>query len=162
MRLYVSTKCTCDYNKDGYIRFAYRFAWHGCGSYDANKTTVIYRLKDGKKVEEIPASAADLKGLNLVKGIWYMIDSEQDKSKVEFSGKTIKYYCSDSSTVNWSAAIDEVIKTDYGYYFKVDLGLNIYIGYQLRLTDTNTLIYVGKGNPYSSEGLNKEASLSRN
>ena len=68
MRLYVSTKCTCDYNKDGYIRFAYRFAWHGCGSYDANKTTVIYRLKDGKRVSSIPASATDKKALNLVKG----------------------------------------------------------------------------------------------
>ena len=157
-----NTKCKETYNKDGYVRFVYYFTWHGCGTGNENGTAVIYRLKDGKKVEEIPASAADLKGLNLVKGTWYMTDSEQDKSKVEFSGKTIKYYCSDSSTVNWSAAIDEVIKTDYGYYFKVDFGLNIYIGYQLRLTDTNTLIYVGIGDPYSSEGLNKEASLSRN
>lgn len=160
--LFANTKCKETYNKDGYVRFVYYFTWHGCGTGNENGTAVIYRLKDGKKVEEIPASAADLKGLNLVKGIWYMTDSEQNKSKVEFSGKTIKYYCSDSSTVNWSAAIDEVIKTDYGYYFKVDFGLNIYIGYQLRLTDTNTLIYVGIGDPYSSEGLNKEASLSRN
>ncbi len=160
--LFANTKCKETYNKDGYVRFVYYFTWHGCGTGSESGTAVIYRLKDGKKVEEIPASAADLKGLNLVKGTWYMTDSEQDKSKVEFSGKTIKYYCSDSSTVNWSAAIDEVIKTDYGYYFKVDLGLNIYIGYQLRLTDTNTLIYVGIGDPYSSEGLNKEASLSRN
>ena len=122
--LFANTKCKETYNTDGYVRFVYYFTWHGCGTGNDIGNAVVYRLKDGKKVEEIPASAADLKGLNLVKGTWYMTDSEQDKSKVEFSGKTIKYYCSDSSTVNWSAAIDEVIKTDYGYYFKVDLGLN--------------------------------------
>ena len=79
-----------DDKKDGYVRFVYYFTWHGCGTGNENGTAVIYRLKDGKKVEEIPVSAADLKGLNLVKGTWYMTDSEQDKSKVEFSGKTIK------------------------------------------------------------------------
>lgn len=158
MRLYVSTKCTCDYNKDGYIRFAYRFAWHGCGSYDANKATVIYRLKDGKRVSSIPASATDKKALNLVKGIWYTPDGD----KVVFSGKEVNYYFSDSENEPyWIFDIDEIIKTSYGYYFKIELSHNCYFGYRLNLKDTSSMTRIGNGNPYSSAGYVKSSSLSR-
>ena len=158
MRLYVSTKCTCDYNKDGYIRFAYRFAWHGCGSYDANKTTVIYRLKDGKRVSSIPASATDKKALNLVKGTWYTPDGD----KVVFSGQKVNYYFSDSENEPyWIFDIDEIIKTSYGYYFKIELSHNCYFGYRLNLKDTRSMTRIGNGNPYSSAGYVKSSSLSR-
>lgn len=159
--LFVNTKCTETYNKSGYVRFAYSFTWHGCGSAESNRTTVIYRLKDGKKVSKIPASGEDLKGLNLIKGTWYTSDSSQYAQKVEISGKTIKYYFSDSSEADWSGEIDEVTRTNYGYYFKIDFGYNCYLWYQLRLSDQNTLLSVGNGDPYSSEGLDKGASLFR-
>lgn len=49
--LFVKTKCTENYNKNGYIRFVYSFSWHGCGSAESNQTTLIYRLKDGNIVK---------------------------------------------------------------------------------------------------------------
>lgn len=39
--LFVKTKCTENYNKNGYIRFVYSFSWHGCGSAESNQTTLI-------------------------------------------------------------------------------------------------------------------------
>ena len=41
--------------QNGYIRFVYSFSWHGCGSAESNQTTLIYRLKDGKKVTKVLA-----------------------------------------------------------------------------------------------------------
>ena len=158
LKLFANMKCTVDYNKDGYIRFAYRFAWHGCSSYDATKTTVIYRLKDGKKVSKIPISAADKSALNLIKGTWYSPDGD----RVVFSGKKANYYfSSDSTEPDWTFDIDAITKTDYGYYFKIDMGQNIYFGYRLSKNDTSSLTYIGKGKPYSTAGYVKSSSLSR-
>lgn len=159
--LFVNTKCTETYNKNGYVRFVYGFTWHGCGSAEGNRTTVIYRLKDGKKVSKVPASSVDLKALELIKGIWYTSESEEYPQKVEISGKIIKYYYSDSAEADWTGKIDEIIKTNYGYYFKVDFGYDCYLGYQLRLTDQKTLLCVGLGDAYSSEGIDKSSSLFR-
>ncbi len=159
--LFVNTKCTENYNKNGYIRFVYNFSWHGCGSEECNRTTVIYRLKDGKKVTKIPISTTDAKALNLIKGTWYTAESENYPQKVTISGKTIRYYFSASSDSDWTGEIDEITRTNYGYYFKIDFGYNCYLGYQLRLTDKNTLVSVGNGDPYSSAGLVKSSSLSR-
>lgn len=159
--LFVKTKCMENYNKNGYIRFVYSFSWHGCGSAESNQTTLIYRLKDGKKVTKVPISSADAKALNLIKGTWYTPEADEYPQKVTVSGKTIRYYFSDSSEPAWSGEIDEITQTNYGYYFKIDFGYNCYLGYQLRLTDQNTLVSVGKGDPYSSEGLDKNSSLSR-
>ena len=159
--LFVNTKCTETYNKDGYVRFVYNFSWHGCGSEECNGTTVIYRLEDGKKVTKIPISTTDAKALNLIKGTWYTAESEDYPQKVTISGKTIRYYFSASSDSDWTGEIDEITRTNYGYYFKIDFGYNCYLGYQLRLTDKNTLVSVGNGDPYSSAGLDKSSSLSR-
>lgn len=133
--LFVKTKCTENYNKNGYIRFVYSFSWHGCGSAESNQTTLIYRLKDGKKVTKVPISSADAKALNLIKGTWYTPEADEYPQKVTISGKTIRYYFSDSSEPAWSGEIDEITQTNYGYYFKIDFGYNCYLGYQLRLTD---------------------------
>lgn len=159
--LFVNTKCTETYNKDGYVRFVYNFSWHGCGSEECNGTAVIYRLKDGKKVTKVPISKTDAKALNLIKGTWYTAESKDYPQKVVVSGKTIRYYFSDTSDADWTGEIDEITRTNYGYYFKIDFGYNCYLGYQLRLTDSNTLVCVGNGDPYSSEGLDKSSSLSR-
>lgn len=157
--LYASTKCTSEYNKNGYISFTYRFAWHRCRSYDSNKETVIYRLKDGKKVSSIPATAMEKQALNLLRGTWCTADGDL----VTFSGKEVSYYFSASLAGEpfWVFTIDEITKTNYGYYFKIDMGYNCYFGYQLRLKDKNTLVRIGNGKPYSSAGYSKANSLTR-
>lgn len=158
LKLFADTKCTVDYNKDGYIRFAYRFGWHGCSSYDTNKTTVIYRLKDGKKVSKIPVSVTDKAALNLIKGTWYTPDGE----RVVFSGKKADYYfSSDSTEPDWTFDIYEITRTNYGYYFKIDMGQNIYFGYRLNKNDTASLIRMGNGKPYSTAGYVESATLSK-
>ena len=57
--------------------------------------------------------------------------------------------------------IDEIIKTSYGYYFKIELSHNCYFGYRLNLKDTSSMTRIGNGNPYSSAGYVKSSSLSR-
>lgn len=159
-KLFVNTKCKETYNKNGYVRFVYSFTWHGCGT-SGNGTTVTYRLKDGKKVSKVPASSEDLKALNLIKGTWYTSESESYPQRVEISGKTVKYYYSDSSDADWTAEITEVIQTNYGYYFKVNLDYECYLGYQLRLADKNILVNIGSGDPYSVGAIDKSSSLFR-
>lgn len=158
VKLFADTKCTVTYNKNGYIKFAFRFGWHGCASYNFNRTNVIYRLSDGKKVSKIPASAAESKILNQIRGTWYTLEGD----KVVFNGKNVDYYYSSSGTEPfWSHEIQEITKTSYGYYIKIELEHNWYYGYRLNLKDTGSLVYIGNGNPGSSAGYSKALCLSR-
>ncbi len=159
--LFVKTGCSETYNKNGYIRFVFRFSWHECGSEDSNQTTVIYRLKDGARVSQIPSSAEESKILKLIKGVWYTTDKSASHNKVIFSGKTVKYCSTYSCDIIWTGKIDDVIRTSYGYYIKIDLGYNCHIGYQLRLNNKNSLKYIGLGDSQSSVGYSKSESLIR-
>ena len=160
-KLFSTTHCKETYNKNGYIRFVFTSSWYAGGVHNSDTQTVIYRLKDGVKTNKLPSVSEETKALNLIKGTWYTEGGLPYHFKVVFSGKTVKDYLPNSSKVYSQRTIDKVIKTNYGYYFRIYLGKGYYGGYRLDLKNKNTLVCIGNGDPYSSSGYSATDSLVR-
>ena len=163
LQLLATTKCKETYNKDGYIKFAFTTTWYDGTSRKSTKNSVIYRLKDGKKVKSIPKKKSTMeKGLELIQGTWYTVGGLPYHYREVISCNTIKYYAPNSNVCSFEHKIDKVYKTSYGYYYRIPLGRGYYSGYKLELKYKTSLVSIGNGNPYSTSGFSGTDSLTRN
>ena len=102
-------------------------------------------------------------GLDLIAGTWYTQGGVPYHYKKIISGNTIEEYGPEATEPSYEETISEVIKTDYGYFFRLENnGYGFNPAYRLELSNPEVLISVDTADPYSMDGYSGTDSLVRN
>lgn len=105
----------------------------------------------------------ETEGLDLIAGTWYSQGGVPYHYKKIISGNAIEEYGPEATEPSDEETISEVIKTDYGYFFRLENnGHGFNPAYRLELSNPETLIAVDTADPYSMDGYSGTDSLVRN
>ena len=91
------------------------------------------------------------KALDLLSGTWYTVGGMPYHLRAEFSGDDMKAYLPDSADVYFDRTVAIIFKTDYGYFFAINMGDGEYgepYGYRWEQESPETLYLIDKANPF--------------
>ncbi len=117
----------------------------------------------GGSQQDQSGDSQETEGLDLIAGTWYSQGGVPYHYKKIISGNAIEEYGPEATEPSDEETISEVIKTDYGYFFRLENnGHGFNPAYRLELSNPETLIAVDTADPYSMDGYSGTDSLVRN
>lgn len=117
----------------------------------------------GGSQQDQSGDSQETEGLDLIAGMWYSQGGVPYHYKKIISGNAIEEYGPEATEPSDEETISEVIKTDYGYFFRLENnGHGFNPAYRLELSNPETLIAVDTADPYSMDGYSGTDSLVRN
>lgn len=117
----------------------------------------------GGSQQDQSRDSQETEGLDLIAGTWYSQGGVPYHYKKIISGNAIEEYGPEATEPSDEETISEVIKTDYGYFFRLENnGHGFNPAYRLELSNPETLIAVDTADPYSMDGYSGTDSLVRN
>ena len=117
----------------------------------------------GGSQQDQSGDSQETEGLDLIAGTWYSQGGVPYHYKKIISGNAIEEYGPEATEPSDEEKISEVIKTDYGYFFRLENnGHGFNPAYRLELSNPETLIAVDTADPYSMDGYSGTDSLVRN
>ena len=78
-----------------------------------------------------------------------------------FTGKHLDVYSPHTGEVWYTAEVIDVVPTDYGYFFRMEMNEGNIYGYRLDTEYPDQLTFVDNGDPYSMDGYSGSDSLRR-
>lgn len=117
----------------------------------------------GGSQQDQSGDSQETEGLDLIAGTWYSQGGVPYHYKKIISGNAIEEYGPEATEPSDEETISEVIKTDYGYFFRLENnGHGFNPAYRLELSNPETLIAVDTADPYIMDGYSGTDSLVRN
>ena len=110
-------------------------------------------------VEELSDDMGE--GIQDIQGTWYTNGSAPYNLRMVFTGKHLDVYSPHTGEVWYTAEVTDVVPTDYGYFFRMEMNEGNIYGYRLDTEYPDQLTFVDNGDPYSMDGYSGSDSLRR-